>query len=113
MLPKEKRLTKQKDFDKVYKESKSLFGVILSLRCSKNNLNKTRVAIVVSNKISKKAVERNKIKRRVRAAVSQHIEKIDIGYDCVFIAKIEIIDKTYQEIEKAVTMLLKKRRVLS
>lgn len=112
MLPQKKRLTKQKDFDNVYKNSKSAFGIILSLRCAKNDLQHTRIAVVVSNKISKKAVERNIIKRRIRAAISKIFEKMDTGYDCIFIAKPEILGRNFKDIEIVVHKLLKKQNVL-
>jgi ribonuclease P protein component len=113
MLPKGQRLTKQKDFDNVYRGGRPSFGGILSLRCAQNNLPDTRTAVIISNKISKKAVERNRIKRQIRYAVQKHSAKISSGYDCIFIGKPEIVGKDYKDIEKVAINLLRKQGLIA
>ena len=74
-LPKHMRLKGHRTFDYIYKNSLKYYGKSMTFRVSKPNpkillshkspkiLNNFRVAIAVSKKVSKKAVERNKIKR--------------------------------------------------
>lgn len=88
---------KNKDFDIVFKKGKTKAGKLVFLKILKNNLGINRFGIVVSTKISKKAVVRNKIKRRIREIIRQI--NIKIGFDIVIVAKQEIIDKNYQEIK--------------
>lgn len=87
-------LKKKKDFNKAYK-GKTIAGKLIFLKAQKNNLDVSRFGFVVSSKISKKAVIRNKIKRRLREVVKDFKK----GFDIIIIVKPEIINKTYQEIK--------------
>lgn len=87
-------LKKKKDFNKAYK-GKTIAGKLIFLKAQKNNLDVSRFGFVVSSKISKKAVIRNKIKRRLREIVKDFKK----GFDIIIIVKPEIINKTYQEIK--------------
>lgn len=80
----------------------------ISLKVLKNNLNFNRFGFVVSGKVSKKSVERNKIKRRLRETVRLKLPGTGAGYDIVIVAKPEIKDKAYQEIEKIINKILAK-----
>ena len=75
MLPKTNRLTKKKDFENVFKKGKGIKGDFLILRFVGNKTKTCRFGIVVSKKISKKATVRNKIKRRIRAAIGNRNPK--------------------------------------
>ena len=81
MLPKQYRLTKNKDFARVAQQGKIIFSYALGLKYIKNNLNYSRFGIIVSLKVSKKAVIRNKIKRRIRAILKENLSNIVQGYD--------------------------------
>lgn len=96
---------KKKDFDNVFKKGKSKAGKLVFLKILKNNLEANRFGIIVSTKISKKAVNRNKIKRRIREIIRQ--ADIETGFDIVVVAKPEIINKNYQEIKEEIEELLK------
>ena len=105
MLAKEHRLKKKKDFERVFKKGKLLAKDFLILRVAKNNLKITRVGLVVSQKVSKKAVLRNKVKRKIREAVRNNIKKINLGYDLIFFTKKGIERKSFLEIKKTVESL--------
>jgi len=77
----------------------------LYLKYKTNNLNKNQFRIIVSLKVSKKAVVRNKIKRRIREVLRQ----LDVkqGYDIVVITNKEIVGKSFQEIKKAILCSVK------
>ena len=94
VLPKEMRLKGHKSFDYIHKVSKRYRGSSMTLRVSKANpnlingfiphsLNKScRCAISISNKVSKKAVIRNRLRRLVHRHLiirlfkkSKHINK--------------------------------------
>lgn len=77
----------------------------LCLKCKPNNLNKNQFRIIVSLKVSKKAVIRNKIRRRIKEILRQ-IE-IKQGYDIVVITNKEIINKSFREIKERILFLLK------
>jgi ribonuclease P protein component len=81
MLAKENRLTKKKDFDAVWKRGRSSFDKILGIKVLANGLAVNRFGIMVGLKVSKKAVERNKIKRRIREIIRLEAANFKIGFD--------------------------------
>ena len=106
MLPKEHRLKKKKDFERVLRRGKLLAKNFLTLKTVKNNLKTIRIGVVVSRKVSKKAVLRNKTKRKLREAARANIKKIKPGYDLIFFTKKGIEKKSFSEIKKEVEKLI-------
>ena len=111
MLKKENRLTKKNDFERVYKKGRGLKADSLFLKILENDKNFVRIGIVVSKKVSKKAVQRNKIKRRIREV----LRKIDFkpGFDIILVAYPNIKDKKFDQIEEEVNYLFKKTKCLN
>lgn len=101
VLPKKYRLTKKKDFEKVFKCGYFFSEKFLSVKVAKNGLSLSRFGFIVSLKVSKKAVTRNKIKRQLREVIKLHLKDAKMGFDIVVMAKPEITGKKYQEIEQA------------
>ena len=74
-LPKAMRLKGHRTFDYIHKNSVNYYGKFMTFKIAKSNrnilishknfdnLNNFKIAIAISKKISKKAVERNKIRR--------------------------------------------------
>jgi len=85
MLKEKNRLQKQKDFEKVFKCGRSFKKSFLYLKANKNGLESTRFGFVVSLKVSKKAVDRNRIKRLLREIVATNLQEIAGGYDIVIV----------------------------
>jgi len=113
MLPKENRLKKKKDFEKLFKEGKSFSEKFLVLKINKNNLNNNRFGFIVSKKISKKAVARNKIKRQLREIVRKEINNYQKGFDVAVIALPGIESKNFEEMSQALERILKKIKILN
>ena len=102
MLKKEYRLTKNKDFDKVFKEGRYYHNQNLLIKCLPNDLAYTRFGILVSTKVSKKAVVRNKIKRQIRAILALQLPFLKSGKDVVFVVFPLILAKEIEEIKKII-----------
>jgi ribonuclease P protein component len=69
----------------VYKHGVGVRGSLISLRYAVRGPHKPyRVAVVVSRKVSKSAVKRNRIRRRVYAVVRRLEDSIPAGTDLVF-----------------------------
>ena len=96
----------------MYSRGKTVSGTNATLKTVKNNLQHSRFGFSVSVKVSKRAVVRNKIKRRMRAAVSKVLSKVPAGNDVVIIARLRSASAEYQVIEKEIYSLLKKARLL-
>lgn len=111
MLPRKYRLSKSADFQKVLKKGKVIRGTYMGLAFYNTGESaQPRVGIIVSNKISKKATERNRIKRSMREAAGDEIEKFKQGDLLVFLAKKSIVYKDRESIIKEAGELLGKVR---
>lgn len=63
----------------------------------KNELSVNRFGIVVSKKIDKRAVGRNRLKRFFRTKLMNLFEKMNVGHDILIIVKKGILEKTREE----------------
>ena len=69
----------------VYQHGRSARGPMMSLKFNRrNNTKPYRVAVVVSRKVNKSAVARNRIRRRIYEAVRQSAVDITPGTDLIF-----------------------------
>ena len=112
MLKKEFRLRKQKDFENIFNKGFYFSGNFLLLKTVKNNLPISRFGFIVSKKISKKAVQRNRVKRLLRESVRLRQKDIRTGFDAVFISRTGIVGKSFKEVDSVVGELLKKARLI-
>ena len=106
-LNKKNRLKKKKDFEGVFKGGKAVRGNFLFAKYLKNDLGFPRFAFIVSSKVSKKAVVRNRI-RRVLSDISRTRLK-EIGpVDAILIADKRIIEAPREKIEQDLESILRK-----
>lgn len=111
MLAKENRLTRQKDFDNAFKVGRGFFNQLMGIKVAQNTLGINRFGIMVGNKVSKKAVVRNQIKRRIRAQLRPLSASLNIGYDVVIITLPPIKEADFAEIEKTLVNCFKKTKL--
>ena len=105
-LPKDMRLKGHRTFNYIHKNSITYHGKLMTFKVARpnnalllthkftNTSNNFRVAIAISKKVSKKAVERNKLRRILQEWLLTNIQKINnhksywllvnlkIGYSC-------------------------------
>jgi len=112
MFLKQNRISKKKDFEKIFKKGKGQYGDKLGVKFLKNELKNNRFAVIVSNKVSKKATERNKIKRQIRHILKKQKYKNKTNYDIIIITTPKILNQNYKTIEDSVFFLLKKQELL-
>ena len=79
MLAKENRLRKERDFEAVFRNGKTFKEGFLVLKTIKNNLDTNRFGFIISQKVSKKATVRNKIKRKLREVIRLGIKDCLLG----------------------------------
>jgi ribonuclease P protein component len=99
MLQKINRLKKEKDFRKVLRSKNSQKEDFLLLKWVQNSSARSRIGISVSKKISKKATQRNKIKRQLAALSRLNLPKIKIGLDIFLTALPGLETKNFSEID--------------
>ncbi len=107
MLEKKNRICKNKEFDRVF-TGQSFYAKVLGIKSVDNKLNETRFGILVGLKVSKKAVVRNKLKRQIRAIISQELPLIKSGKDLVIITMVPILSLEFEDIKETLKMGLKK-----
>ena len=112
MLSKKYCLKRKKDFEKVTKRGKKIEIDFLVLKFLQNSLDVARIGFVVSQKVSKKAFLRNKIKRRLREIIKTNLPNLEPGYDLIFFTKKGIIEKDFLEIKDVVEQILKKAKLM-
>lgn len=100
MLPLEHRLRKQKDFDRVYKRGRVYRTRLFMMRADKPGTEVARFAVVVSNKVSKKAVDRNRVRRRAHAAIDRLLHEGVAESDVIINIHPNAVNVTVEELEK-------------
>lgn len=112
MLAKEFRIKFKKDFDNILKSRNKFFSNNFSLRFSQNNQDVSKFSIVVSAKISKKAVIRNQLRRRIFEILRLEMSNIKPGYSVMIFPKLGALLLDYQTLEQEIFYLLNKSRLL-
>ncbi|MCX6745090.1 MAG: ribonuclease P protein component [Candidatus Parcubacteria bacterium] len=117
MLKKINRLNKTKDIQDIMKSGKPFYAPLLMLKVRPNQLNNNRLTVVVSAKVSKKAVNRNLIKRRIREAARALWPGTKCGWDAVILASPKMISSpgkvtSYDNIKENLRMVFKKSGIL-
>ncbi len=108
MLTKENKLSREKDFKEIFRKGKTFKQDCLVVRFIFNNKENSRFGFVVSLKISKKAIERNKIKRRLKYIIKKNLLNIKKGFDIVIITLPGIEKKSYTELKETTREILKR-----
>ncbi|MDP2737046.1 MAG: ribonuclease P protein component [bacterium] len=106
MLAKRSRLVKEKDFKKIFKAGKSLHTKIFSIKVLDNGLEVNRYGIIISAKVSKKAVERNRLKRQFGEAIKNFDKKLISGFDLVFMVSPTALKQEYKFIKSELEKIL-------
>jgi len=97
-------LKKNKDFQIVYKEGKSLANKYLVMYKRKNGSDKNRLGISVSKKVGNSVV-RHRIIRLLKESYRLQEDRFINGLDIVVIARPSAKDISYREIESALIHL--------
>ncbi len=119
-LPKANRLKHPKAFKTVYQKGKRTSGKYFILRSWKAVANSsgeaslppTQVGISISQKVSKKAVVRNRIKRQIRGIIRSYLPQLALGWKIVVIVKPQAQGCNYEDFLRELRQLLIKSEVL-
>lgn len=105
------RIQKNARIQEIRRNGISLSNRELVMCVMRNELPYSRFGFSVSNRIGN-AVERNRIKRRLREAVRLRMDTIESGWDIVFIARQPIRSADYHQIDAACARLLRRAHLL-
>jgi len=109
MLPGRHRLRRSADVQRVRQEGRRQqhpLLVLLVLDHAREVPSATRIAIAAGRRVGK-AVERNRVKRRLREIIRRYLEHVGPDFDILFIAKTAAASANHDELERAVQQLLK------
>ena len=117
MLPFKNRLTKKKDFEFVFRFGERYYapsGINMYIKEKGNRNDGSRFGFIVSKKVSKKAVNRNKLKRWLRDIVKVNLSKISNSFDVVVVLNPKLFksDASFQKIRDDLESLFFKAGIL-
>ena len=97
-------LKKNHEFKRLYARGKSAANQWLVLYCRKNKLGVNRIGITVGGKLGG-AVQRNRVRRRIREAYRLNEGRFAAGYDIVIVARVRAKSGTFKQITGALLSL--------
>jgi ribonuclease P protein component len=106
------RLRKRSDFQRVRQQGRSITSRLLILAWVPNEVTTLRVGFVVSKRISKLAVKRNRIKRLLSEAIRPVLPEVSGGWDIVISARQAIVDADLSTLQHDIVTLLRRARLL-
>lgn len=86
MIPRKYRFHSRGGVRYVYQKGKTIRTPVLSLVYTPNELNYQRFGVVISKKILKSAVGRNRIRRRIYEAIRLELADFTVHQDSIFVA---------------------------
>ena len=113
MLPRQERLRHQQDFDRLRTHGTTQHQSLLRLGVLKEDSSRRLVGFIVSKRISKRAVDRNLIKRRLRAAYRTLSADLPEGTLMLFVTRPDCLNATYQELHDQMRILLERAGLLA
>ena len=103
------KLKRQRDFDAVFNKGKRARADCISMFYLKTNSDITKIGISISKKHGG-AVQRNRIKRLIRAVYIPMFPRIKKGYNIVFLPKISE-EYSYHAFLRSIEYLLRKEKL--
>ena len=107
MLKRENRIRSKKEFYKIKNNGSIFYSPFFGFLNYKEDDDLKKFGFIVSKKISKRAVDRNKIRRALSEIVRKNLDKFEDGTRVVFLTKKDILGKKLEEIEKEVEKFFK------
>lgn len=100
-------LRRKADFDAVGRGGTARSSPLLVLRSLRTDRAETRIGLSTPRSLGG-AVQRNRVRRRLRALLRERLEAIGAGWDLLVIARPAASSATYAELREAVRSLLER-----
>lgn len=113
MIPFKNRFHGHNSLNFVYKNGKVVRTKLLTVKYSPNKQREeSRLAVVVSKKVLKSAVRRNRIRRRLYEIIQKRVGDLNGVYDIVFIVtSAEVLGIEHAELESLVDQILEQAKI--
>ncbi len=113
MLKKNNRLTKKKDFERLFQQGQAkYYGNVLGVRIIANQLSYNRFGIIVSKKMCRLAVNRNRLRRQISTLIRQDLDKLQTGFDVVVLIIAKKTDNNFLLIRNELTEAWKRLKII-
>jgi ribonuclease P protein component len=107
------RLRKSSEFQRVRQQGRRTTSRLLTLAWMPNDVARLRIGFVVSKRISKRAVDRNHLKRLLGEAIRPSLAELTPGWDIVLSAKQDMLNADLRTLEQDIPALLRRARLLA
>lgn len=111
MLSQKHRLSKSAEVKKTTARGRSFFNPYFVIKLAPGN-DAARLTVIVSTKVSKKAVDRNRIKRIIREELRKHVQGMKPGNYAILVKPSAAKAET-TELRKAVELSLRSSKIIS
>jgi ribonuclease P protein component len=110
MLPQSQRLRSNQQFQLVYRRGRSWAHPLAALHVARQPCNK-RLGISVSKKVGG-AVERNRVRRRIREILRAQLPCWKDGFDAIVVARPDAAKASFAELARALQELAQRARLV-
>jgi len=104
-------LKKNHEFRRLYNKGTSAASQCAIVYCRRNGRAENRLGVTVSTKLGG-AVQRNRIRRRLKEIYRLNEEKLLSGFDVVIVARMRSRFAEFTELESSVLYLFKKLKIM-
>ena len=108
-MKKQNIVKKSKDFNRIIKKRHGKSNNYFIINKERNNENIPKFGITFTKNIGN-AVTRNKLKRRIKSIIDNNTEIYDNNYTYIIIAKKEVLNLTYRQIEQELINIFNKMK---
>ena len=105
-------LKQNHDFSRLYQKLKSAVSPYFAVYCRRTSRPQSRLGITTGVKLGH-AVQRNRVRRRIRELYRTNEGRLSPGYDIVVVARTRAVFARYGELERSFLFLMKKLGVLA
>ncbi len=112
MLPAKHRLQKDTDISKVLAHKRGVFDAACGVKYATNGLEHSRFAVIAGTKVSKNAVDRNKMKRQYREIVHKILPKLKPGFDVMLLIGKPALDLPYEQKKQRLERVLARAGII-
>ena len=112
MLLRTYKITKKSEIEKLAKTGRRLGSVFFIVKVKKNILNTTRWIIIVSTKVSKSAVKRNRLRRQIREIIRVELLEDNTSSDIMVVVKDNALNADFSALKDDLLKLYKKLKII-
>jgi len=110
---KRNNLSKEKEILRVLRQRPFFSQHLTFKKFTNKDVDDWRYTVIISKKVEKLAVQRNRAKRRIRNIILKYKNKINKQYDFVIIINKKIQEVSFLDLKQELTNLLYKSKILS